>query len=68
VDFDRFQLAAGGGERSGLDMLGLLPSFMLREGGGAVRRLNVSETVHVFWNATRATSAKCALIAVLEIR
>jgi hypothetical protein len=33
-------------------------------GGGSVRRLNVSETVLMFWDATWANNAKCTLIAV----
>jgi hypothetical protein len=47
VELTRFVLAAGGGERSGPNMLWLLFSFMLglREGwGGTLHRLNVSET------------------------
>ena len=49
VELDRFQLAAGGGERSGPDMvLWLLFSFMLgMRGGETLRRVNVSETARM---------------------
>ena len=56
VELDRFLLAAGGGERSGPNMLlWLLFSFMLGlcvGWGGTLRCLNVSETALMLWDAT----------------
>jgi len=54
VEFARFQLAAGGGERSGPYMLlWLLFSFMLGLRGGwgeTLRPVNVSETALMLWD------------------
>jgi len=56
VELARFLLAAGGGERSGTNMLlWLLFPFMLGLNGGwgeISRRLNVSETALMLWDAT----------------
>ncbi len=58
MDLDRFQLAAGGGERSGPNVsLWLLFSFMLglrvADGWGeTLRHMNVSETARMLRDAT----------------
>ena len=55
VELARFQLAAGGGERSGRNMLWLLFAFMLglfRDWGETLRLVNVSETALMLWVAT----------------
>jgi hypothetical protein len=68
VELAQFRLAAGGGERSGPNMLlWLLFSFVLglRGGRGATLWcLNVSETARMLWDATWANNANCALVAM----
>jgi hypothetical protein len=47
VDLDRFQLAAEGGKRSGLDMFWLLLLFMVRVGGNSPSPERVRNCPHV---------------------
>jgi len=68
VELARFQLAAGGGERSGPNvLLWFLVSFLLGLRGGwgeALHRLNVSETALMLRDATWANNAKCVLVVM----